>query len=148
MTPRQCWSVLEGRAQQKVSQVQADIVRARTVLETLNASYKRLQFLYEEYRAQGTGATAITYGMQDAMNHRQFMAQLMTLSERVVQDIDKATTALNALHKKMVEAEGERLKMQTLDEQETLAFQVHSRKREQRSMDELGVSQFNRIGRS
>jgi flagellar biosynthesis chaperone FliJ len=48
----------------------------------------------------------------------------------------------------MVEAEGERLKMQTLDEQETLAFQVHNRKREQRSMDELGVSQFNRIGRS
>jgi hypothetical protein len=58
MKPRQCWSVLEDRAKQKVSQVQADIVRARTVLETLNASYKRLQFLYEEYRAQGVGADA------------------------------------------------------------------------------------------
>ena len=148
MKPRQCWSVLEGKAQQKVSQVQADIVRARTILETLNASYKRLQFLYEEYRAQGSGATAVTHGMQDAMNHRQFMSQLMTLSERVVQDIDKATAALNALYKKMVEAEGERMKMQTLDEQEMLAFQMHTRKREQRSMDELGVSQFNRIGRS
>jgi flagellar export protein FliJ len=139
---------LEGKAQQKVSQVQADIVRARTLLETLNASYKRLQFLYEEYRTQGSGAAAMTLGMQDAMNHRQFMSQLMTLSERVVQDIDKATVALNALYKKMVEAEGERLKMQTLDEQEILAFQMHARKREQRSMDELGVSQFNRIGRS
>jgi flagellar export protein FliJ len=140
--------VLEGKAQQKVSQVQADIVRARTLLETLKASYKRLQFLYEEYRTQGSGATAITHGMQDAMNHRQFMSQLMTLSERVVQDIDKATVALNALYKKMVEAEGERLKMQTLDEQEILAFQMLARKREQRSMDELGVSQFNRVGRS
>jgi flagellar export protein FliJ len=139
---------LEGKAQQKVSQVQADIVRARTLLETLNASYKRLQFLYEEYRTQGSGAAAMTLGMQDAMNHRQFMSQLMTLSERVVQDIDKANAALNALYKKMVEAEGERLKMQTLDEQEILAFQMHARKREQRSMDELGVSQFNRIGRS
>jgi flagellar export protein FliJ len=76
------------------------------------------------------------------------MSQLMTLSERVVQDIDKATVALNALYKKMVEAEGERLKMQTLDEQEILAFQMLARKREQRSMDELGVSQFNRVGRS
>jgi flagellar export protein FliJ len=123
-------------------------VRARTVLETLNASYKRLQFLYEEYRAQGSGASAVTHGMQDAMNHRQFMSQLMTLSERVVQDIDKATVALNALYKKMIEAEGERMKMQTLNEQEILAFKMHSRKREQRSMDELGVSQFNRIGRS
>ena len=148
MKPRQCWSVLEDRAQQKVSQVQADIVRARTVLETLNASYKRLQFLYEEYRAQGAGANSVSYGMQDAMNHRQFMSQLMTLSERVVQDIEKATIALNALHKKMIEAEGERLKMKTLDEQEILAFQQKSRKREQRSMDELGVSQFNRIDRS
>ena len=148
MKPRQCWSVLEDRAQQKVSQVQADIVRARTVLETLNASYKRLQFLYEEYRAQGVGANSVSYGMQDAMNHRQFMSQLMTLSERVVQDIEKATIALNALHKKMIEAEGERLKMKTLDEQEILAFQLKNRKREQRSMDELGVSQFNRIDRS
>jgi len=148
MKPRQCWSVLEDRAKQKVSQVQADIVRARTVLETLNASYKRLQFLYEEYRAQGVGADAVTFGMQDALNHRQFMSQLMTLSERVVQDIDKATLALNSLHQKMIEAEGERLKMKTLDEQEILAFQLKSRKREQRSMDELGVSQFNRIDRA
>jgi flagellar biosynthesis chaperone FliJ len=38
--------------------------------------------------------------------------------------------------------------MKTLDEQEILAFQLKSRKREQRSMDELGVSQFNRIGRA
>jgi flagellar export protein FliJ len=76
------------------------------------------------------------------------MSQLMTLSERVVQDIDKATLALNSLHQKMIEAEGERLKMKTLDEQEILAFQLKSRKREQRSMDELGVSQFNRIGRA
>jgi flagellar export protein FliJ len=66
----------------------------------------------------------------------------------VVQDIEKATAALNVLHKKMIEAEGERLKMKTLDEQEILAFQLKSRKREQRSMDELGVSQFNRIDRS
>jgi len=72
----------------------------------------------------------------------------MTLSERVVQDIEKATLALTALHKKMIEAEGERLKMKTLDEQEILAFQLKSRKREQRSMDELGVSQFNRIDRA
>ena len=148
MKPRQCWSVLEGRAQQKVSQVQADIVRARTILDTLNASHKRLQFLYEEYRTQGAGADAVTHGMQDAMNHRQFMSQLMTLSERVVQDINKATVALNTLHQKMIEAEAERLKMKTLDEQEILAFQLLSRKREQRSMDEMGVSQFNRIGRA
>lgn len=148
MKPRQCWSVLEGRAQQKVSQVQVDIVRARNVLETLKASQKRLQVLYEEYRAQGADAYTISNGMQDAMNRRQFMSQLMTLSDRVIQDIEKATLTLNTLYVKMNEAEGERLKMKTLDEQEILTFQKLSLKREQRTMDELGVSQYNRMGLS
>ena len=146
MKARQCWSIMAGKAERRLAQIQADIVRANKLLETLEASQQRLQFLYEEYRLQGANAAQLSHGMQDAMNQRQFMAQLATLSQRVAQDIEKAKAALAGLRQQQVRAEIERLKMQTLDEKEVLAFEGQMRKREQRSMDELGVSQFNRIG--
>lgn len=143
MKPRLCWSVLESKAQQQVALIQADIVRARQLLETLNASSLRLQILYDEYRAQDLAGVKLSQGMQDAMNHRQFMTQLLALLQRVEQDITKAELALKGLHQRMAKAEGERLKMKALDEQEQLAFAAQASKREQRSMDELGVMQFN-----
>ncbi len=146
MKARQCWSIMAGKAERRLAQIQADIVRANKLLETLEASQQRLQFLYEEYRLQGANAAQLSHGMQDAMNQRQFMAQLATLSQRVAQDIEKAKAALAGLRQQQARAEIERLKMQTLDEKEVLAFEGRMRKREQRSMDELGVSQFNRIG--
>jgi flagellar export protein FliJ len=146
MKARQCWSIMAGKAERRLAQIQADIARANKLLETLEASQQRLQFLYEEYRLQGANAAQLSHGMQDAMNQRQFMAQLATLSQRVAQDIEKAKAALAGLRQQQVAAEIERLKMQTLDEKEVLAFEGQMRKREQRSMDELGVSQFNRIG--
>ncbi len=146
MKARQCWSIMAGKAEKKLAQIQADIVRANKLLETLESSQQRLQFLYEEYRLQGANAAQLSHGMQDAMNQRQFMAQLATLSQRVAQDIEKAKAALASLRQQQAGAEIERLKMQTLDEKEVLAFEGRMRRREQRSMDELGVSQFNRIG--
>ena len=137
---------MAGKAERRLAQIQADIVRANKLLETLEASQQRLQFLYEEYRLQGANAAQLSHGMQDAMNQRQFMAQLATLSQRVAQDIEKAKAALASLRQQQAGAEIERLKMQTLDEKEVLAFEGRMRRREQRSMDELGVSQFNRIG--
>ena len=146
MKARQCWSIMAGKAERRLAQIQADIARANKLLETLEASQQRLQFLYEEYRLQGANAAQLSHGMQDAMNQRQFMAQLATLSQRVAQDIEKAKAAQASLRQQQAGAEIERLKMQTLDEKEVLAFEGQMRKREQRSMDELGVSQFNRIG--
>lgn len=146
MKARQCWSIMAGKAERRLAQIQADIVRANKLLETLEASQQRLEFLYEEYRLQGANAAQLSHGMQDAMNQRQFMAQLATLSQRVAQDIEKAKAALASLRQQQAGAEIERLKMQTLDEKEVLAFEGRMRRREQRSMDELGVSQFNRIG--
>ncbi|MEI7536381.1 MAG: flagellar FliJ family protein [Comamonadaceae bacterium] len=146
MKARQCWSIMAGKAERKLAQIQADTRHANKLLETLEASQQRLQVLYEEYRLQGANAAQLSHGMQDAMNQRQFMSQLATLSQRVAQDIEKAKTALAGLGQQQALAEIERLKMQTLDEQEVLAFDLRTRRREQRSMDELGVSQFNRIG--
>ena len=145
MKPRVCWSVLQGKAEQKITKIQADMVQARQLMSTLTASRERLKFLYEEYRAQEIASLQTSHGMQDAMNHRQFMGQLQNLSERVEQDIVKAQLALEGLRLPMAQAENERLKMKSLDEQEHLAYQARNRKREQTRMDEMGVMQFNRL---
>ncbi len=148
MKPRLCWSIMANKAERKLAQIQFEMVGANKLLQTLEVSQNRLQVLYEEYRLQGVGATPLTHGMQDALNHRQFMSQLVTLSHRVTNDINQASLALTGLRQQLAQAEVERLKMKMLDEREVLAFEAGSRKREQRSMDELGVSQFNTIGLS
>jgi flagellar export protein FliJ len=81
--------------------------------------------------------------MSDAQNQRQFMSQLLTLRERVERDIGKSTIHLQTLAHSMLQAEAERLKMKTLTENDRLAVQKHTNKREQHSMDELGMLQFN-----
>ncbi len=148
MKARECWSVLEGKAQQKVAKAQAEIVQARKMLQGLQASRERLEFLYEEYRAKSLATDGVSQGMQDAMNQRQFMSQLQSLRERVLQDIAQSEAALARLNQAMALAEAERMKMQTLDENEHTAVAAKMMKREQSRMDELGVMLFNRLSHS
>lgn len=142
MKVRACWSALEGRAEQKITKLRADTAQAQNLLESLLASQQRLEHLYEEYRAK-TAATDTSKGMSDAMNQRQFMSQLLTLRERVERDINTSKLHLQTLAHQMVQAEAERLKMKTLNENDRLAVQKHANRREQKSMDELGMLQFN-----
>ena len=140
--PRACWSVLAQKAQDQVSLVQADMAQGRARLLSLQASRERLQKLYEDYQKPPTlGDTSP--GMQEAMNQRQFSAQLLTLMQRVQQDLAQTEVALAQARVRLNEAERERLKMQSLVDQDLLAFNAHTRRREQRQMDEMGVLQFN-----
>lgn len=142
MKIRACWSALEGKAEQKISDLRAQTAQAEQLRDSLLASQQRLEHLYEEYRAQSAAADT-SKGMSDAMNQRQFMSQLLTLRERVERDIGKSTLHLQTLAHRMQQAETERLKMKTLSENDRLAVQKHLQKREQHSMDELGMLQFN-----
>jgi flagellar export protein FliJ len=81
--------------------------------------------------------------MQETMNQRQFSAQLLTLMQRVQQDLAQTEAALTQARLRLNEAERERLKMQSLVDQDLLAFKAHTRRSEQRQMDEMGVMQFN-----
>ena len=88
-------------------------------------------------------ATDSSKGMSDTMNQRQFMSQLLTLRERVERDINTSKLHLQTLAHQMMQAETERLKMKTLTENDRLAVQKYTNKREQKNMDELGMLQFN-----
>ena len=142
MKVRACWSALEGKAEQKITKLRAETVQAEQLRDSLLASQQRLEQLYEEYRAK-TAAADTSRGMSDAMNQRQFMSQLLTLRERVERDIGTSQLHLQTLAHRMLQAEAERLKMKTLTENDRLAVQKYTNKREQHSMDELGMLQFN-----
>jgi flagellar export protein FliJ len=144
MKVRACWSALEGKAEQKIAQLRAEITQAEQLRDSLLASQQRLENLYEEYRAK-TMAADTSKGMADAMNQRQFMSQLLTLRQRVERDIGTSQLHLQTLAHRMLQAEAERLKMKTLTENDRLAVQKHVLKREQHSMDELGMLQFNQV---
>jgi flagellar export protein FliJ len=109
----------------------------------LLGSQAKLEKMYQEYYEKNA-ANSSYKGMTDAMNQRQFMSQLLNLRERVRNDIERSETHVTTLAHHKVLAETERLKMQTLTENDRLAVAKFVEKREQSRMDEMGVMQFNR----
>ena len=140
---RPCWSVLANKAEEKISSLQVEMAQARQRLESLDSSRQRVQAMYDDYRLKLNDPQGASQGMREAMNQRQFMAQLSTLMQRVQTDIQYTENALVGIKERLVEAERERIKMQTLADQNALAVQREENKKDQRRMDALGVMQFN-----
>jgi flagellar FliJ protein len=143
ITERNCWTVLAQRAQDEASQIQAELGKTLTRLESLNASKSRLEKLYEDYRQQENSTNHSLQGMREVMNQRQFMTQLLSLMQRVANDVAHAEKTLTETRARLMAAERERLKMQTLADQNAQAILNLAEKRDQRQMDALGVMQFN-----
>lgn len=143
MTPRNCWTVLAQRAQDETTGIQVELGQTLSRLESLNSSKARLQQLYEDYRQQENSGNTSLQGMREVMNQRQFMTQLLTLMQRVDVDVGHAEQQLAATRVRLMNSERERLKMQTLADQNAQAIMTLADKRDQRQMDELGVMQFN-----
>ncbi len=147
MQVRSCWTALEGKAEGFLDQLLGKIAQAQQVRNTLEGSKQRLNVLYQEYRTTTLTAQDLC-GMRDAMNNRQFMAQLLTLRDRLEQDIIHSTRHLQMLHNRMLLLEAERLKMKTLRENDHNAVKAFRHRREQRQLDEVGVMLFNRPGKT
>jgi flagellar export protein FliJ len=140
---RPCWTVLTQKAEDKIALIQNELVQARSRLDSLRSSQQRVQKMYDEYREGLTRADAQSLGMREAMNQRQFMSQLLTLMARVKTDIQYTENAIIGIKERLMLAERERIKMQTLADQNAQAVQREANKRDQRQMDALGVMQFN-----
>ncbi len=143
MTPRNCWTVLTNKAQDVCLQVQQEMGQIQQRLQSLSASEARLQQLYEEYRLQANAPDKLHTGMEDAINERQFMNQLAVLLNKVQSDTLMAQEQLRQTRQRLSEAERERMKMQSLQDQDLRQRQALAHQREQRQMDELGLVQFN-----
>ena len=140
---RPCWTVLTQKAEDKIALIQNELVQARSRLDSLRSSQQRVQKMYDEYREGLTRADAQSLGMREAMNQRQFMSQLLTLMARVKTDIQYTENAIIGIKERLMLAERERIKMQTLADQNAQAVQREANKKDQRRMDALGVMQFN-----
>jgi flagellar export protein FliJ len=140
---RPCWTVLADKAEDKVSAIQNELGLARKRLESLQSSQQRVQTMYDEYREKINSQSNESLGMSEAMNQRQFMSQLLILMQRVKADIQHTENLLLSIKERLIEAERERIKMQTLADQNAVAVQKAMNKREQKTMDDMGVMQFN-----
>ena len=140
---RPCWTVLADKAEDQVTAIQNELGQARKRLESLQSSQQRVQAMYDEYREKINSQSQESLGMSEAMNQRQFMSQLLVLMQRVKTDIQHTENLLLAMKERLIEAERERIKMQTLAEQNAMAVRKDLNKREQKKMDEMGVMQFN-----
>jgi flagellar export protein FliJ len=135
--------VLTEKAEDKIAAIQNEIGLARKRLESLESSEKRVQVMYDEYRDKTNTEGNQSLGMSEAMNQRQFMSQLLVLMQRVKIDMQHTENLILSLKERLLEAERERIKMQTLADQNASAVQKVLSKREQKKMDDLGVMQFN-----
>ena len=140
---RPCWTVLADKAEDQVTAIQNELGLARKRLDSLQNSQQRVQTMYDEYRDKINTQSSETLGMSEAMNQRQFMSQLLVLMQRVKTDIQHTENLLLSMKERLIEAERERIKMQTLADQNAAAVQKDLNKREQKKMDEMGVMQFN-----
>ena len=140
---RPCWTVLADKAEDQVAAIQNELGLVRKRLESLQNSQQRVQTMYDEYRDKINNQSSETLGMSEAMNQRQFMSQLLVLMQRVKTDIHHTENLLLSIKERLMEAERERIKMQTLADQNAAAVQKAQNKKEQKKMDEMGVMQFN-----
>ena len=140
---RPCWSVLANKAEEKISSLQVEMAQARQRLESLDSSRQRVQAMYDDYRLKLNDPQGASQGMREAMNQRQFMAQLLTLMQRVSTDIQHTQNLLDSYKERLLEVERQRIKMQTLADHNALAVQKSLNRKEQKQMDSLGLMQFN-----
>ena len=140
---RPCWTILTQKADDKIAIIQNEMMLARQRLQSLKTSEQRIQKMYDEYRDGLTKSNAESVGMREAMNQRQFMSQLLNLMQRVKTDIQYTENAITGIKEQLIAQERERIKMQTLADQNAMAVQREENKKDQRRMDALGVMQFN-----
>lgn len=140
---RPCFTVLAQKAEEQIALIHSEMAQARTRLESLSSSQARVQTMYDEYRLKLNENQNESQGMREAMNQRQFMTQLLTLMQRVKVDMGHTENLLASIKERLIAAERERIKMQTLADQNARAVRSVFNKREQRQMDALGVMQFN-----
>ena len=142
---RSCWPVLAQKARDAVTQAQTELAQAHEKAALLQASLDKVSKLYNEYRQQEMSPATTGLGMQDRMNQRQFMNQLLSLQQRVVQDLGAAQSAVEKQRKKLILAELETQKMDKLVENDKQAVRKTLDRLDQARLDELGVMRFNNL---
>ena len=141
---RPVWQNLANKAQDELELLQRESTKTRIQINLLRSSLVRLESMHAGYGQQLNALGTSSLGMRQAMTQRQFMSQLLTLTERVKVDIQHAQNQLEAFEERRALVERERLKMQSLADKNAEDLRLQASVKDQRRMDELAVLQFNR----
>jgi flagellar export protein FliJ len=142
MANRNCWVVLERKAHDQVRDFQSQLGNLQAKVDQLQSTLDRLMGMYAEYQAkEHTGGVQL--GLQNNMNQRQFMAQLLTLRERIERDLTHHQGLMAQTRAQLIKAEAERMKMQSLVDHQDRTERKLQEMTEQKRMDDLAVSRFN-----
>lgn len=142
MSNRNCWVILERKAHDQVRDFQQQLSTLQTKCDQLQSTLDRLMGMYAEYQAQeNNGGTQM--GLQNSMNQRQFMAQLLTLRERIERDLAHHQGLMAQIRAQLIKAEAERMKMQSLVDQHDQTERRLQALTDQKRLDDLAVSRFN-----
>lgn len=136
---RDRWSLLTYKAQQQVNALQESVAEAQQQLEHLRASEQRLVNMLTEYQDQHASDVAESHLVADALNQRQFMAQLNQLIDHAKQKVGAAHARLVQLRKALLNAQLELSKCEKLEEHARAQERIHEQRREQRAMDDLAI---------
>lgn len=143
MKTRNCWTVLAKKAQDEVNErIQVAAEFSKRVGLLLQSRERMLQML-NDYKIKSEQKQLDFQSMTEATNTRQFILQMHELLRRVNEDLELAQSRLADAQKRVLLAEQEKLKMQTLVEKDQTAVNNWERKQEQKAMDALGVTLFN-----
>ena len=143
MQARECWTALLNKATRHVQDAQSSLAQQQKTQQSLQDSLKKVTQLYNDYHQQALQPALGMQGMHDALNQRQFLGQLSELRERVQTELDKSVQAVQLHRQAVALAERERMKMQSLVDEDLQRQRRQAQTREQKSMDELGLRQFN-----
>jgi len=142
MQARQCWTVLARKADDQCSRVQQELSSMQQRLEGLQANERRLRQLYAEYQQRLTVPGQHSQGMQDTIQQRQFMQQISSLLDKVLQDQAITRQAMVQARQRLTAAQREKMKMESLVEQDLHRQTAAEKLKDQRLMDELALRQF------
>ena len=143
MQARQCWTVLAHKAEDQCDRIQQELANLQQRLEGLQANERRLRQLYSEYHERLTQPGLASSGLQDALNQRQFMHQITGLIDKVLQDQSITRQAMAQTRLQLLDAQREKLKMQSLVEHDLHQQKTAEKLKDQKLMDDLALRQFN-----
>ena len=143
MKPRAAWPVLVKKAQDRVDRAQAEVVKARERLKSLQASRQRMQALYDDYVRRCREAEQTAQSITVSQSFRAFIQQVQGLILRVDADLTLAEQHWQQCRQHLQHAENKRLQMQTLMDKDLQRVRAHVKQREQKAMDATGVMLFN-----
>jgi flagellar export protein FliJ len=143
MKARECWPVLAKKAQEDVDAAMAVVVQIRQRIEHLQSRRHQLLDMYADYKRRIEDKQQQWHSMADTANHRQFMAHLLQLVERIDEDLQRAHQELTQAREVQQKADQQRVKMESLMAQDQQRVKAYQLKKDQKHMDALGITLFN-----